>query len=180
MDLEEKTVASREIFNGKIIRVRVDRVLLPDGRYSEREIVDHADAVAILPIDNEKNLWMVRQYRKALEKAILEIPAGLLEDDEEPIKGAQRELLEETGIRAGSWQKILSYYTTAGFTNEKIHIYMARDLVIGENDLDKDEFLQVEKIPLQKAYDAIFAGKIVDGKSIIGIQYLQHQEILSR
>ncbi len=174
LELNEKTLESEKIFSGKIIQVRVDKVLLPDGRQSTREIVDHADAVAVVPVDNDNNIWMVRQYRKAIEQAILEIPAGLLEEDEEPLKGAQRELVEETGLRAEAWKKVLSYYTTAGFSNEKIHIYLARDLVIGETNPDKDEFLLVEKVPLAKAYDYIFTGKIIDGKSIIGIQYLYH------
>jgi len=172
MELNEKTLDSEEIFSGKLIKVRVDKVSLPDGRESTREIVEHADAVAVIPVDNENNIWMVRQYRKAVEQVLLEIPAGLLEKNEDVLTGAQRELAEETGLRAKKWEKILSYYTTAGFSNEKIHIYLAGNLESGETNPDSDEFLEVVKVPLQQAYNYIFAGKIIDGKSIIGIQYL--------
>jgi len=171
MELFEKTLSSKEIFNGRIIKVRVDKVILPDGNESSREIVEHAGAVAILPLDDENNIWMVQQYRKPVEKTLLEIPAGIIEENEEPLVCAQRELAEETGLRAARWEKILSYYSSPGFSNEILHIYMARELTDGEAKPDKDEFLKITKIPLEEAYKSIFEGKILDGKSIIGIQY---------
>lgn len=171
MDLEEKTISSQEIFAGKIIKVRVDTVTVPDGKQSTREIVEHRGAVAIVAVDTDKNICMVKQYRKPVEEVLLEIPAGTMEDNEDPLECAKRELAEETGLRADKWEKILSYYSAPGFSNEILHLYLATGLNSGETDLDQDEFIEIVKIPLKQAYDSIFNGKIIDGKSIIGVQY---------
>lgn len=171
MELFEKTIASKDIYQGRILNLRVDRVALPDGSESTREIVEHAGAVAIVAIDDEKNIWMVKQYRKAVEGVLLEIPAGTLEKGEEPLTCAKRELAEETGLIAENWQHIVSYYSAPGFVTEKLHLYLATGLNQGDTNLDRDEFLYTIKIPLADAYKAIFAGQIQDGKSIIGIQY---------
>ncbi|MDD3023998.1 MAG: NUDIX hydrolase [Syntrophomonadaceae bacterium] len=171
MQLGEKTISSREVFSGRIIKLRVDSVTLPDGNISTREIVEHSGAVAIVAVDNGNMLWMVRQYRRPLEKVLLEIPAGTLEEGEDPLSCAQRELAEETGLRAENWEKILEYYSVPGFCDEKLHLFLATELTEGQSNLDHDEFLEVDRIPLQQAYDSIFAGQIADGKSIIGIQY---------
>ncbi len=171
MDLTEKTLSFREIFRGRIIKVRVDQVLLPDGSEGIREIVEHSGAVGIVALDKDYNLWMVRQYRKALERVLLEIPAGTLEGNEDPLECARRELEEETGLQAAEWKKILYYHSAPGFCNEKLFLFMAQGLSLGQGKLDRDEFLVAEKVPLREAYEKIFAGEIVDGKSIIGIQY---------
>lgn len=175
MDFEEKTISSQEIFKGRVVRLRVDTVTLPDGRQSTREIIDHNGAVAIIAIDAEDNILMVRQYRKALEQVLLEIPAGTLEVGEDPLVCAQRELREETGYSAGKWQKILSYYSAPGFANEELHVFLATELGSGEVEPDEDEFIEAEFIPLQQAYQSIFTGDIKDSKSIIGIQYAVSQ-----
>lgn len=171
MDLTEKTLSSETIFRGKIINVRVDRVSLPNGKESTREIVEHRGAVAVVAIDAEENIIMVRQYRKPLEIETLEIPAGTLEANEDPQECAMRELEEEAKVRAAKWSKILSYYSAAGFCNELLHLYMAEDLSDGFAHTDEDEFVEVVRMPLKDAYEYIFAGRIVDGKSIIGIQH---------
>jgi len=171
MNFEEKTIQSKDIFSGRIIKVRVDTVSLPDGRKSTREIVEHSGAVAIVALDNDNNIHMVRQYRKPIEQVLLEIPAGTMEEKEEALNCARRELAEETGFHAASWEKILSYYSAPGFTDEELHLYLAQDLTPGESSLDSDEFLESVSIPLEEAYRMIFTGQIVDGKSIIGIQY---------
>jgi len=171
MDLKEETISSSEIFTGKIIKLRVDDVLLPDSRVSTREIVEHAGAVAIIALDEEENIIMVRQYRKPVEQVLLEIPAGTLEADEDPLACAQRELREETGLTADHWQKILSYYSAPGFCNEKLHIYLARGLHEGQDDTDEDEFVETLRLPLRDAYQMIFTGEVEDGKSIIGLQF---------
>lgn len=171
MEFDERTLSSRELFKGRIIKVREDRVLLPDGTESTREIVEHSGAVAIVALDSEGNLRMVRQYRKPLEEVLLEIPAGTLEVGEDPMDCAQRELAEETGLRAEKWEIILAYYSAPGFCNERLHLFMASQLIEGETDLDRDEFLESVKVPLTEAYKLIFQGQIKDGKSIIGIQY---------
>jgi ADP-ribose pyrophosphatase len=171
MDLTEKTIDTREIFSGRIIKVRVDTVSLPDGQQSTREVVEHAGAVAVIALDNDNNIIMVRQYRKPVEMVLMEIPAGTMEKDEDPLLCAQRELREETGFSADRWERILSYYSAPGFTDEYLHLYLATGLTGGEIDLDEDEFVETVSIPLKEAWRMIFAGEIADGKSIIGIQY---------
>lgn len=175
MDLEERTISSTSIFSGRIVRLRVDQVKLPDGSQSKREIVEHPGAVAILALDADNKIWMVSQYRKAVEQVLLEIPAGTLEENEEPLHCAQRELAEETGLKAGEWQEIIQYYCAPGFCNEKTIIYLAQNLDT-KTDLgpDGDEFLELVKIPLEEAYQQVVDGHIVDGKSIIAIQYAVH------
>jgi ADP-ribose pyrophosphatase len=171
MDLREDTLASKDIFSGRIIKVRVDTVSLPGGGQSTREVVEHAGAVAIVAVDEDDNIIMVQQYRKPVEAVLLEIPAGTMEDNEDPFECARRELQEETGFTAEHWTKILSYYSAPGFTDEHLHLYMAAGLTGGEKNPDEDEFVETVRMPLNEAYRMIFDGKIADGKSIIGIQY---------
>ena len=171
MDSQERTLRTEDIFKGKIVKLRVDTVTLPGGAQSTREIIEHAPAIAIVAIDDEKQVLMVRQYRKAVEQFLLEIPAGILEANEEPLVGAQRELVEETGYRAKVWKEIASFYTTPGFTNEKIHLFLAQGLIAGDSKPDEDEFIEVVKIPLNEAWLLVQEGQIVDAKTIIGIQY---------
>ncbi len=171
MDLTEKTLESQEIYAGRIVRLRVDTVELPDGRHGKREIVEHAGAVAVVALDQEGNIVLVKQYRKPVERVLLEIPAGTLEAEEDPLDCARRELAEETGLSAVHWEKILTYYSTPGFTDELLHMFIARGLIEGTKDPDQDEFVEVLRIPLADAYKQIFTGQIADGKSIIGIQY---------
>lgn len=172
MDLTEKTLTTREIYSGRVIKVRVDTVSLPDGKQSIREVVEHAGAVAVVALDEDNNIIMVRQYRKPLDRVLTEIPAGTMEKDENPLLCAQRELEEETGFIAARWEKILSYYSAPGFTDEYLHVYLATGLSLGKTNPDPDEFIELVHIPLPEAYRLIFAGQIVDGKSIIGIQYV--------
>jgi ADP-ribose pyrophosphatase len=172
MNFEEKTKSSLNIFKGRIIKVRVDTVELPDGRESTREIVEHSGAVAIAAVDEKNNLIMVRQYRKPLERVLLEIPAGTMEKGEEPLLCAQRELEEETGFLAQKWDYVLSYYSAPGFCDEQLHLYIAQDMKAGTARPDGDEFLETVAVPIHEAYDMIFQGQIIDGKSIIGIQYV--------
>jgi ADP-ribose pyrophosphatase len=171
MDFSEKTIETKEIFKGRIIKVRVDTVSLPDGGQSTREVVEHAGAVGIVAVDNENNIIMVRQYRKPVEGVLLEIPAGTMEKGEEPLLCAQRELKEETGFTALHWEKILAYYSAPGFSDEYLHLYLASGLTGGEIELDGDEFVETVCLPLPEAFQMIFKGHIADGKSIIGIQY---------
>ncbi len=176
MHLEEKTIESKPIFKGRIIEVKLDRVLLPDGQESSREIVLHAGAVAIIAIDSEDKLYLVRQYRKPIEKTLLELPAGTLEAGEDPLHCARRELAEETGMNAASWKKLISYYSAPGFCNEILHIFLAEGLFYGGGiHTDQDEFVETVTMPFQQACEAVARGEIVDGKSIIAIQMLQLQ-----
>jgi ADP-ribose pyrophosphatase len=171
MDFNEKTISTQPIFTGKIVKLRVDTVALPDGRESTREIVEHRGAVAIVAINQNNEIFMVRQYRKPVEKTLLEIPAGTMEDNEDPLDCARRELSEETGLTAAHWEHILSYYSAPGFSDELLHLYLATDLQPGDTHPDQDEFLELVKMPLKEACTLIYNGTIVDGKSIIGIQY---------
>lgn len=170
MNFTEKTIETKPIFTGRIIDVSVDTVLLPDGSQSTREIVRHAEAVAIVAIDDEKNIYLVKQYRKPIERVLLEIPAGILEPGEDIVACAHRELAEETGLRAGKLEKILSFYTAPGFTDELIHIFLATNLSQGATNLDIDEFVETVCLPIKDLYQMIVNGEISDGKSIIGIQ----------
>jgi ADP-ribose pyrophosphatase len=171
MDLIENTIETKEIFTGRIIKVRVDTVSLPGGGQSTREVVEHAGAVGVVAMDNDNNIILVRQYRKPVERVLLEIPAGTMEKDEDPLVCAQRELKEETGFTAEHWEKILCYFSAPGFTDEHLHLYLASGLTSGEIELDEDEFVETVRLPLPEAYQMIFEGHIADGKSIIGIQH---------
>ncbi|SCG83330.1 ADP-ribose pyrophosphatase [Proteiniborus sp. DW1] len=169
MIYEEKTMKSEKIYEGKILSVRVDTVELPDKKYSKREIVEHPGAVAIVAITDEKEIVLVKQFRKATETVLLEIPAGKLEINEHPQDCAIRELKEETGLEAKKIEYILDYYSSPGFANEKVHIFIASELLSGEAELEEDEYIDVVKVNMDEALEMINNGTIKDGKTIIGI-----------
>ncbi|MGI6412451.1 MAG: NUDIX hydrolase [Syntrophomonadaceae bacterium] len=171
MEFLEKTIDSEQVFTGRIVKLKVDTVRLPSGNLGKREIIEHPGAVAIVALDNEQQIWMVKQFRKPTEEVLIEIPAGTLKDNEEPLDCAKRELSEETGLQAASWKEILSYYSAPGFCSEKIYLFLATGLEAGAAHPDPDEMVETIKIPIKQAYNMIFEGKIKDGKSIIGIQY---------
>lgn len=169
MDFTEKTIKSERIFEGKVINLRVDTVQLPGGGTSTREVVEHPGGVGVIPITDRKEVIMVRQYRKPMDKVSLEIPAGKLAYGEDPYECGVRELEEETGYKAKNIQPLGSFYTSPGFANEILHIYMATELYKGEVKLDEDEFVEIEIIPLDKLVDMVMCGEIQDAKSIIAI-----------
>ncbi|SEP70858.1 ADP-ribose pyrophosphatase [Piscibacillus halophilus] len=175
---EEKTITSESIYKGKIIDVRVDDVELPNGQSSKRELIDHPGAVAIIAITDENKIVMVEQYRKALEKSIIEIPAGKLEPGEKPEITAKRELEEETGYQADTLDYVVSYYTSPGFANEIIYVYEARGLMKVEDALegDDDEFVELMEVTLDEALQLIKEQRIHDAKTIHAIYYLMQQE----
>lgn len=172
----EKTIESEYIYKGKVVNLRIDEVRLQNNKKSKREIVEHRGATAIVPIDSENNIIMVTQYRKAVEKTLLEIPAGTLEDGEDPLECAKRELVEEIGFGAKEFLHLISFYSTPGFTTEKLHLYMAKNLYKKEGIPDEDEFIQVKKVPLDEAFNMVMKGEIEDAKSIIGI-LLVHKRV---
>lgn len=180
MDLTEMTIASQEIFHGRIINVRVDTVTLPDGGQSTREVVEHSGAVGVVALDEDEHIILVRQFRKPIDRVMLEIPAGTLLPGEDPLQCAQRELREETGYSAQRWSRILSYYSTPGFCNEHLHLFLAHDLSAGDTETDPDEFVEASRLSLTEAHSLIFSGGIVDGKSIIGIQYAMAQYLAGK
>jgi len=169
MKLTEKRIESQIVFSGKILHVRLDRVLLPNGNESTREVVDHPGAVAIVPVTDDGRVILVRQYRYPVEEILLEIPAGKLDSGEAPEECALRELEEETGFRAGKLEKLTSFYSTPGFSNEILHLYLARELQEVEQKLDGDEFLNVEYYTAEDIKLLRTSNKIKDGKTMLGL-----------
>ncbi|OPH60841.1 ADP-ribose pyrophosphatase [Paenibacillus ferrarius] len=165
---EEVTVTSEQIFKGKVISLQVDHVRLPNGEMATREIVKHPGAVAVIPLLGDKMI-VVEQYRKPLEKSQVEIPAGKLDAGEEPMKAALRELVEETGYRTENIKLVSSFYTSPGFADEIIHLYVAEDLVKGDANPDEDEFLECEAITLEQALQYMQEGRISDAKTIMAV-----------
>lgn len=169
MLFEEKTMKSDKVYEGKIVNLRIDTVELPDKKYSKREIVEHPGAVGLIPITEDNCVVLVKQFRKPVEKFLLEIPAGKLELNEEPRETAIRELKEETGFEAGKIEYLLEFYTSPGFSNEKIHLFLATDLTEGEATPDSGEFVEKVKISIEDLLKMVDRGEIVDSKTIIGI-----------
>ncbi|MGL5694188.1 MAG: NUDIX hydrolase [Peptostreptococcaceae bacterium] len=167
--VEEKTISSDRVYTGKTISLKVDTVEVPKRGYQKREIVEHNGAVGIIAITPENKVVLVKQYRKAIEKELLEIPAGKIEIGENPKECAIRELKEETGYSAGNIRLIHKFYTSAGFSNQKIYIFLAEDLVDGEQNLEQDEFLQVEKYDINEVYNMIIKNEIEDAKTSIAM-----------
>lgn len=170
----EITVKSEKVFEGKIINLRVDTVELQNQKYAKREIVEHKNAACILAIDNESKIVLVRQYRKAVEEFIYELPAGILNIAEEPHEGALRELEEETGYRASSIKLIYSFYSSPGFTNEKVYLFEARDLIYKSVKFDEDECIESIKVSKDEAKKMLETGRITDSKTIIGLLHWFH------
>ncbi|MCL6560366.1 MAG: NUDIX hydrolase [Firmicutes bacterium] len=168
-DLTEKTLSSKRVYEGKIINLRIDTVTLPGGRTGTREVVEYAGAVAVVPVNKKSELLLVRQYRHAVGKTLLEIPAGKLEPGEDPPVSAGRELLEETGYEAEHLRPLIRFYSTPGFTTEELHLFLATGLTLKKQNLDEDEFIDVVPVPFKRALEMIWAGEIRDAKSVAGI-----------
>lgn len=157
------------IFEGKVVRLYLDLVRLPDGREAEREVVLHWGAVGMVPIDAEGRVILVRQYRHAPGKDLLEIPAGKLAEGEDPLECAVRELKEEIGCEATRWAKLASFYTSPGFSDEELHLYLAEDLREGDAEPEEDEFLEVVRMSLDGALALVAEGEIRDSKTVAGL-----------
>ncbi|WP_445492084.1 NUDIX domain-containing protein [Niallia sp. 03133] len=182
MKLEEKTIKTEKIFEGRIITVQVDEVELPNGKTSTRELVKHPGAVAIIAMTDEERIVMVEQYRKPLEKEIVEIPAGKLEKGEDPAVCAKRELEEETGYGCNNLELLTSFYTSPGFADELVHIYLAKGLYKIEEGagLDEDEFVNLMEVTLEEAEEMVKNQRIFDAKTIYAVQYLQLGKALKK
>jgi len=170
MIFHEKTLRSEKKYNGKVLNLRVDTIKTFEGGESTREIIEHPGAVAIIAITNDNKIVMVKQYRKPVEEALLEIPAGKIEKDEEHSKTARRELKEETGYDAEHIELLFSYYSSPGISTEKIYLYLAKQLTSGETDFDDNEHIDTEEYSIGDLLEMINCGDIKDGKTIIGIQ----------
>lgn len=169
MHLEEKTLSSELKFDGKIVKLFVDKAELENGEVVTREMVKHPGGVCVVPLDKDDNVLMVRQFRYPPHKVLLEIPAGKLEYGENPEECGLRELREETGCTCDEFTFLGSLIPTPAYDNEIIYMYLARGLHDGAQKLDDDEFLDVEKIPLEKAVEMIMNNEIEDAKTQIAL-----------
>ncbi|WP_088226418.1 NUDIX hydrolase [Desulfosporosinus sp. FKB] len=169
--LSETRIAGEVIFEGRMLRLERDKVALPNGSETYREVVRHPGAVAVIALQDQEIL-MVRQYRYPIARETLEIPAGKIDPQESPLNCAIRELREETGYR-GTMELMGTFYTTPGFTDEVMHIFLARDLVWDPLATDDDEFLTVEKIPWSEALRRACQNEFIDAKTILGILLVQ-------
>ena len=168
-NLKETFVSAQRLYEGKVINLRRDMVLLPNGNQASREVVEHPGAVAVVPVLPDGRVLMVRQFRHPVGEILLEIPAGKLSPGENPDDCALRELEEETGYLAGKLQRVTSIFTAPGFTDEVIHIYLASDLKKTAVNPDEDEFLGLVRLPLEEAFEMVMRGEICDGKTICGL-----------
>lgn len=173
MDLTEKKLESKLVFEGGFLKVWRDRIALPDGSETWREFIRHPGAVAVLALTDDHRLVLERQYRYAAGREFLEIPAGKLDPDESPEACGKRELFEETGFTASEWVFLGTAHPCIGYSNEQIHYYLARGLVAGERQLDAGEFLEVVTLPLETALLKACNGEICDSKSLVGLFWLQ-------
>lgn len=168
--LIEKNISRKRVFDGIILHI--DHLVneLPNGKPARREVAVHVGASAVLPIDSEGYVYLVRQYRIPLDKVLLEIPAGKLDcAGEDRLLAAKRELKEETGLEAAEWILLNDMYSTPGFSDEMISIYLARGLTAGESKPDEDEFLNVIRMPFDEAYEMVIRGEIRDSKTIAAL-----------
>ena len=169
MELTEKTLSSEKIFDGRILHIRRDTVLLPNGHQSTREVVDHPGGVGVLALDDQDRVLIVSQFRYPYEEVLREIPAGKLEYGEDPAEAAVRELREETGAVAGSFQSLGELYPSPGYCGEIIRMYLARELSFGDTDPDEDEFLGLERVPFSQLVEQVLSGEIKDAKTIVAV-----------
>lgn len=168
MDLREKMVSSQTIFEGKIIKVTLDQARLPDGTLAAREVVYHPGGVAVLALDEDNTVYLVKQYRYPIQRLLLELPAGKLDHgaEEDRLLGAQRELSEETGLEAAEWTYLGYTLASPGFCDEALHLYLARGLTRKKQHLDEDEFLDVVTMPFEELVKQVMDGTISDGKTV--------------
>mgnify|MGYP001247232260 FL=1 len=171
----EKTIRTKKIFSGNIISVQVDDVLLPNGKESKREIVKHPGAVAIIPVTKNGNMIFVKQFRKPLERSLIEIPAGKIEENEDPEITAVRELEEETGFTTDTLTYVASFYTSPGFADEIIHLYYTDQLrpLTERVEGDEDEFVEIVELSLEEAEQYVRDKKIYDAKTMYALLYIK-------
>ncbi len=172
----EKTVKTDKLYRGKIINLRIDTVELPNQKYSKREIIEHGGGVAIIAI-KEGKIVLVKQYRKAIEKSIYELPAGKLESTESPKECAIREFAEETGYESNKMKFLFNFYSSPGFSNELINLFIAEDISFVGANPDEDEYIETVEIPFTDAFQMIKSGEIIDAKTIIGLLYVSNKQI---
>ncbi|KPK06433.1 MAG: ADP-ribose pyrophosphatase [Gemmatimonas sp. SG8_28] len=176
-DAAPQRIGTRRAYHGRLLEVEVETLEAPDGRRFDLEIIRHPGAAAVVPLlsdpgADDPRVLLLRQFRHAAAARLWEIPAGVLEEGEEPLACARRELAEETGATARSIDHLTTFYTTPGFTDEQIHLFVATGIEVGEPSHEHDEFIEVQVVALREALTMIRDGTIVDGKSIVALLYL--------
>ena len=166
---EEKTLSSQLIYDGRVIKLRVDTVRMPGGRETRREIVEHRDCVAIIAIDADDNMLLVEQFRKPVEKELLEIPAGGIDPGEDPATTVRREMQEETGYLPRKVERLGGFYSAPGFSTEYLYLYLATDLAPSQLYAEDTESIKLVRVPISQIPALIASGKICDAKSIAGL-----------
>lgn len=169
MDMTERTLESREVYRGRILRVREDKVSLPNGKTGTREVVEHPGGVGILALDDDGCVVLVRQYRYAFSRVLTEIPAGKREKGEAPFITAQRELKEEIGAEAEEWTDLGALIASPGCYGEVLYLYMAQELTFGDTHPDEDEFLDVVRMPFDRAVELCMTGELTDAKTVVAL-----------
>ena len=174
---EEKRLSSQSIYDGRAVKLRVDTVQLPSGRETTREVVEHRDCVAIVAIDNDDNVLLVNQFRHSVEKELLEIPAGGIDNGEDPADTVRREMQEETGYLPEKVEKIGGFYSTPGYCTEYLHLYLATDLTPSQLYAEDTESIRLVRVPVTEIPGLIASGSICDAKSIAGLlTYLEYRK----
>jgi ADP-ribose pyrophosphatase len=174
---KEKVLSSKDIFQGRILKLRVDTVLTVDGRESTREIIEHNPCIGVVPVDVEGNILLVNQYRSPIGKDLLEIPAGGIDKGEDPATAVIREMREETGLKPRKVTRLTGYYLSPGFCDEYMHLFLAEDLVPAPLSAEDTAGIEVVKVPAAKISELITSDKIEDSKSVAGLLfYLEYRK----
>lgn len=169
-----KVIRAEKIYSGRVVGLSRETIAFPDGKEAIREIVQHPGAAAMVPMISPTEVIMIKQFRYSAKKMLWEIPAGTLEPGESALACAKRELVEEIGYRAGKMTPLGGFYTSPGFCNEFLHLFLASDLELATSNLDKDERLEVHRMPMKEAIHKIETGDIIDAKTIVGLLRVSH------
>ncbi len=172
--MNEKTLSRKLLYSGKILDLHLEEVRLSNGVESTRELITVADAVGVVALPDSETVLLIRQYRKAVEQVLLEIPAGKIDPGEEPLPAMKRELLEETGYEAASWKRLCGYYSAPGFSTELIHLYLTKELTLKDAQPDEDELIELAPTPIVELPAMIADGRICDGKTVAALGYYLH------
>jgi ADP-ribose pyrophosphatase len=174
---EEKTISSRTIFEGRAVKLRIDTVKTADGRESTREVVEHSDCIAVIAVDKDDNILLEKQYRKAIEKELLEIPAGGIDPGEDAEEAVRREMQEETGYLPGKVERLGGFYSTPGYCTEYLHLYLATELTPSQLYAEDTAGISLIRVPISEIPALLTSGKIEDAKSIAGLHmYLEYRK----
>jgi ADP-ribose pyrophosphatase len=169
-----KVTKAEKIYSGRVVGLSRETFVFPDGKEAVREIVQHPGASAMVPMISPTEVILIKQFRYSAKKELWEIPAGTLEPGETPLACAERELVEEIGYRAGKMTPLGGFYTSPGFCTEFLHLFLATDLELSESNLDKDERIEVHKMPMREAIRKIERGEIIDAKTMVGLLRASH------